>query len=137
MKLELTGPFKISARLMASVTIGNAVLSLGYGKVTADRRMEYEVYIDLPGNRKGYKTKDLQSGVGGGSIQAGFVSLLAFLAAAGESYGGRMRRHEKTPGENEGGFHKKVVEWAYQNSDEISMLLNEIEETPGQIVEKH
>lgn len=59
------------------------------------------------------------------------ATLLTFLGAAAESYSYRQRTGRN--GENEDLFPAPVVEWAYQNSDELSMLAMELEETPGLI----
>src|SRR5437016_5033456 len=104
--MELKEPFQISARLMAAVQIADAWISVGYGKATLDRRMEFEIYIDI--GKRGYKVKELRSGIGSATIQEGFVTLLSFLSAAGESYGHRIRMGEKHPGENEIGFDPNV-----------------------------
>lgn len=140
--MQLKAPFKISARLMAALEIGkpnfkgHAWISLGIGKRTDDGRIEYEVYIDI--GKKAYKVKDLRSGVtrfaGPAKIQEGFVSLLSFLGAAAESYRSRMGKGQPDA-EEESSFHPKVVEWAYQNSEEISSLEYEIEETKDLITD--
>lgn len=121
----------ITPRLMPGVAIGKAFVSIEYAGTTHDGRTKYRYHIDI--GKKSYSGTDLASGVGGGSLQEGLSSLLSFLSAAGESYGHRMRTGRK--GENEGLFKKPVVEWAYQHSDEISILGMEIEETKGLIRE--
>lgn len=55
--------------------------------------------------------------------------LLSFLGAAAESY--RYRKCDwanVTEDDNATLFQREVVEWAYQNSDEISMLGSEVDE---------
>jgi hypothetical protein len=60
--------------------------------------------------------------VGGGCIQEALSSLLSFLVASAEAvrYG--------SDSDNSDLFPKKVAEWAYMNSDELSMLSVELEE---------
>ncbi len=61
-------------------------------------------------------------------------SLLSFLGAAAESYRFRGLDWDKIgPDDNATLFEKPVVEWAYQNSDEISILEYELQETPNLI----
>ena len=66
-----------------------------------------------------YSDDDLQSGVGGGSLQSGLESVLSFLGACVES---------GADGDNTELFPANVREWAEQFSDEISMLACELEE---------
>jgi hypothetical protein len=55
------------------------------------------------------------------------------LDACGESYGYGLRTGQS--GENADLFPEQVAEWAYQNSDELSMLACELEENKGLIEE--
>lgn len=121
-------PFEISARLMPSVKIAGAFLSLDVsGRTDRDGRDIYEAYLDLPDGTE-HEIADLKSGCQGGSVQEGMRALLSFLAAAAESR--RYRESTGREGENEDLFSTAVVDWASENSDEISMLSCEIEETP-------
>lgn len=124
--MRLNPPFEISSRLMPSLRIGGAVISLGDGPRNREGRTEYGCFIDLPDGSE-HEIKSLRSGCQGGSVQQGFASLLSFLSAAAESYAYRLRTGRQ--GENEDLFEPVIVEWAYQNSDELSMLALEIEET--------
>ena len=117
---------------MPAVSIGGATISLGNGPRNSENRTVYQCFIDLPDGSE-YKISDLCSGCGGGGVQSGMESVLSFLSAAAESYSYRMRTG--CTGENEDLFLASVVEWAYQNSDEIDMLRAEIEETPNLITE--
>lgn len=130
--MTLHPPFIITPRLMAGVQIGGAFISVGGGPRNAEGRIVYGVFIDLPDGSE-HEITDLRSGCGGGDIQRGMGDLLAFLGAAAESYGYRMRTGRQ--GENEHLFPAKVTEWAYQNSDEISMLQMEIEESEKPLIE--
>lgn len=116
---------------MAGLHIGDAFLSMGRSARNKDGRTIYGCFIDLPDFE--HEVTDLRSGCQGGDLQEGFASLLSFLGAAAESYSYHMRTGRQ--GENEDLFPPQIVEWAYQNSDEIAMLGLEIEETPNLIEE--
>ena len=120
---------------MAGLKIGGAFISLGYGPRSSDNRMVYQVWIDLPDGE--HEITDLQSGCGGGGIQDGLASLLSFLGAAAESRQHRAWQcySEIDPDSNETLFSPAVVDWASENSDEISMLACELEEG-AQLVEE-
>lgn len=132
--MELHHPVIITSRLEPGVKVGKAFVSIAYAKRPGERgRTRFRYHIDI--GKKSYTGDDLQSGMGSASLQGGLESLLAYLGAAGESYAYRLRRGGKEKGENEDLFEPKVVEWAYQHSDEISMLQMELEETPNLIRE--
>ncbi len=126
--MKLHAPFEISARLMPAVRIAGATLSLNLsGRQTSDGRDVYVCWIDLPDGSE-HEITDLRSGCQGGSVQEGMGALLSFLSAAAESRQYRERTGRK--GENEDLFPAPVVDWAADNSDEISLIASEIEETP-------
>ena len=118
-------PLIITSRLLPGLKIGDTFISLGYGSRSADNRMVYAVWIDLPDGTE-HAIADLRSGCGGGSIQDGLANLLGFLGAAAESR--QYRERTGREGENEHLFAPAIVEWASENSDEISMLACELEE---------
>lgn len=130
--MTLHPPFIISSRLMAAVEIGGATLSIEHGRRNREGRDCYGVWIDLPDGSE-HAITDLRSGCQGGTLQEGMASLLSFLGAAAESYAYHMRTQRQT--ENEDLFEPAIVEWAYQNSDEIGMLACELEEMPNLIEE--
>lgn len=117
-------PFQISSRLLPSLQIGNGTVSLKYERDNREGRMVFRWFIDIPEGE--FSEADLKSGVGGASLQDMFGSLLSFLGAAAEAYDYTMRTGRES--ENEDLFPKPVMEWAYQNSDEITMILDDIEE---------
>lgn len=92
----------------------------------------YGCFIDLPDGSE-HEISDLRSGCQGGTTLEGFASLLSFLGAAGESYGFTQRTGIR--GECADLFPPVVTEWAYQNSDEITMLGCEIEESETPLIE--
>jgi hypothetical protein len=130
--MKLKAPFEITSRLMAGITVGGATISIGQRPRDAEGRTQYQVWIDLPGGHE-FHVDDLRSGCQGGGIQDCMASLLGFLSAAAESY--RYRMSTGRTGENEDLFPPEVVEWAYQNSDEITMLALELEETPELVID--
>lgn len=131
--MKLQKPFQISARLMPALRIGDAWLSLDLsGRQTSSGRDIYECWIDLPDGSE-HEITDLRSGCQGGSVLEGFSSLLSFLGAAAESVA--YSRHSGKPGENADLFPAAVVAWADQHSDDLSMLVLELEETPDLITD--
>lgn len=124
-QMKLQAPFIITPRLCAGIQIGKAFISIADGERNQEGRTQYGVFIDLPDGSE-HEVTDLRSGCQGGDLQEGMSSLLSFLGAAAESY-----RYAGMDGENSDLFPKPVTEWAYENSDEISMLALEIEETPN------
>lgn len=120
---------------MAGLEINKAIISGRYAGSTGDGRTCYEFIIDLPDGAE-LMVSDIRSGCGGGSLQSGFESLLDFLGAAEESYRYHSGDWSKIgPDDNASIFERPLVEWAYQNSDEITMLELELTETPNLIEE--
>lgn len=100
--------------------VGDAFVSIEPTR-NADSRgaRKWRWYIDVGGVE--HTGADLS---GWGGTQGMLENLLGFLSAAAESY---------PDGENADLFSAPVVEWAHQNSDEISMLACELEETKNLI----
>ena len=120
---------------MAGLQIGGAFLSMGKGQRNSEGRTMYGCFIDLPDGTE-HEVTDLRSGCQGGELQEGFASLLSFLGAAAESY--RYRKCDwANIGEDDNAsmFPRAVTEWAYQNSDDLSMLGMEIEESESELIE--
>lgn len=125
--MELNNPIIITARLLPGVKLGNVFISIKYGAPIPETsgpggtgRQVYHCIIDGVG--KTFTDKNLRSGCQGGNLQEGLSSFLYFLSVAGGV-------------DNADLFPKRIREWAIQNSDEISMLAMEVEETPDCIVE--
>jgi hypothetical protein len=117
-------PLIITPRLLPGAMIGGAFISIEYSERPGQQgRQRYRYYIDI-GN-KTHTDDDLQSGVGGGSLQRGLASLLSFLSAAAESY---QHRQDQQLGENADLFPRWMAPWLVQNDDEISSLQIELEE---------
>lgn len=125
-------PCCITSRLLPGVMVDGVEVSIEYSKEPGEsRRVRYRYYID-DGPRE-YQADDLQSGAGGGNLQAGLENLLAFLGAAGEAYNYKMRTGEES--DNGDLFPDWVSEWAYQNDDELSMIGIELRESENIIEE--
>ena len=127
--MKLHTPIIITSRLLPGVRFKDSMISIEYGSMTDDNRQAYTVHIDAPDFS--YTFHDLHSGVGGGDLQNGLESALSFLSAAGEDY--RIHMGEN-PSEEEL-FPVHVCEWAYQNSDELSMMQYVLEENKNMIEE--
>lgn len=128
--MKLHSPFEISPRLLPGLRVGKAWIQLTYSKRAGNEgRTRYQWTIDLPDGSE-HSGDDLQSGCGGGSLQGGFESLLSFLSAAAESF-----RYRGGNGENADLFPAPVVQWAADNSDEISLLSLDVSELGALILE--
>lgn len=128
--MELHAPFSISARLLPSLRIGNGTISMEYAGTDPDGRTIYRYYIDVDG--KGAIGRSFKSGCGGGNLQSGFSSLLAFLGAYAEALEYQDRTGKKTESGNL--FPRRFAEWAQVNSDEISTLQMQIEESESPLI---
>ena len=125
----LNHPCIISSRLLPAVKIGAAYLSIEYGPWKEGRRT-YRVYLDTP--TFSYTDDTLTSGIGGGNLQEGLRSCLAFMGGCGESINYQARTGRA--GENADLYPSHVAEWCADNDDEISMLGYELEENENLIV---
>lgn len=123
----------ISPRLLPGVKIGATFISIKFAGETSDGRARYRYYIDGPDFE--HSGDDLKSGCGGGSLVQGMESLLSFLGAAADSYRYRKCIYSGDPDDNSSLFPEPVTAWAYQNSDEISLLELEIKESETDLIE--
>lgn len=117
--MTLHPPFEISVRLLPAVRVGDATISIDFDGQTRDGRTRYRWFIDLDSGVDA-TGNDLCSGVGGGSIQEGMASLLSFLSACVD---------------DADLFPPDVAAWAAQNSDELSLLAIELDETPNLVTD--
>lgn len=133
--MELLSPFYISSRLCAAVKIGGVEINLELDELnspTRDNRDRYQYTFIFPDGAE-VTGNDLQTGVGGNTTMARmFSGLLCFLSACAESRQHATRYKKKV--EDTDLFPEKVGEWAEANSDEISMLLVELEENPENFI---
>jgi hypothetical protein len=129
--MKISEPCVITPRLLPGVRIGEAFLSIEYGEWTKDGRQGYVIYLNTPTFE--YTDDTLASGVGGGSLQNGLESCLAFLGVCGESvnYSRRIGRR----GDNADLFPNDVASWCADNEDELGMLQDELAETDDLIIE--
>lgn len=137
--ISVNFPCIITSRLLPGVRVSESEISIAYDGVSSDGRTIYRYWLDLKidDRRIEYCDNDLQSGVGGGSLQDGLESLLSFLTACGESYGYAMRKNGQLVDDdgNANLFPADVAEWSYINSDELGMLAYDLAETDNVIVE--
>lgn len=132
--IKLSPPFAISARLLPAIQIGGAWISLEYSRRgTSDGRTRYQWAIDLPDGSE-HTGDDLKSGCGGGDLQGGFVSLLSFLAACGESV--KFAQRTGREGENADLFPAPVAQWAADHTDDLMLVELEIEESAEKLIEE-
>lgn len=135
--MQIKQPLCITSRLLPGIEIGEGVISIEYASHTVDGRQRYQWYVDLnrpfdPEWEKEFQGDDLKSGVGGGSLQEGLESLLGFLNAFAEAREyedrtGRVSEHSEL-------FPAGLVSWAVANTDEFSLLANELQEKPGEFI---
>ena len=127
--MKLSAPFVISARLAPAVQIGAACISYDSGRFVIDfpDGTEHVVSGMSPPRCRVRGVNDTPCSM----LQCQFGALLSFLSACAESrqYAARTGRE----GESADLFPENVGQWAEENSDEISMLGVEIEETRGLI----
>lgn len=129
--MQLQSPFAISSRLMPGLLIGGAWIQLEYSKRPGNNgRTRYQYWIDLPDGSE-HSGDDLQSGCGrSAGLQEMFGTLLSFLGACGESFAYAQRNgidiEDTECGEL---FPYAVAEWAAQNSDELSCVQFDLEES--------
>lgn len=127
--MKLSAPFLISARLAPAVQIGAAFISYDSGRFVIDLPdgTEHIVSGMSPPRCRTRGVNDTPESM----LQCQFGALLSFLFACAESrqYATRTGRE----GESADLFPENVGQWAEENSDEISMLGVEIEETRGLI----
>lgn len=119
----LKPPFKISSRLLPSLQIGGAWIS-----IELITRTQARYYIDLrDGTEVSEDTLRCEAGI---TLQSAFEGILSFLCAFAESVDYTTR----TGRESENGtiFPAALAAWATQNSDEISMTQETISE-PGTV----
>lgn len=120
----LQSPFFIGSNLLPALRVGQAVISMQYGDWTSDGRISYDYVIEHP--EFIYGSNDLASGVGGGTLQQGFESLLSFLLACAESL--QYFDRTGTEGENQWLFPPMCWDWVRENSDELQMLQCDLEQ---------
>lgn len=118
----LHDPFKISARLLPALQIGEAWLSLEdiHACATREGRDCAEFVLDLPDGRE-YHDRTVQSGVQGfSSVASAFEGFLSFLSHAVET--------RENP---EALFPPHILEWARDNRSAIESAHLDITDENG------
>ena len=128
--MEISSPLCITSRLLPGCRIGDAELSIEYAYVTSDGRQCYCWYIDNADPEENWHSTDLQSGIGGGTLQEGLESLLSFLGAFAEA----NYQNCEQDSENANLFPVGLAEWAVQNQDAISEMELELQEHPNELI---
>lgn len=117
--LSIPHPLHISSRLMAAYKVhGLGVFHIE--PVSHNGAWLYHVIIEDVDGKELYDDSELESGVGNDVMLIDTLdNLLGFLGAAGDAYEYDM---SNGPGSSENGklFPPAVMEWAYQNRDEIA-----------------
>ncbi len=111
-----------TARLAPGLRIGDSHLSLLRidHEAAPDGRDQAVFVLDTPTFE--YHTSDLRSGCQGfASMVEPFASMLGFMAAAAGAYRHEMGMHS-VKSDNHDLFPDHVMEWCYENEDEISLL---------------
>lgn len=117
--MKLYHPFIIAPNLEPGLEIGGAYITLQYGsRPHPERRQRYE-WTWFMGDKE-ESGDDLASGVGGGTLQQGFESMLSFLSAFASA--------TEPDDENHDLFPQPMREWAEQNSDELEIAWLELNE---------
>lgn len=117
-------PVFISSRLAAAVTVAGAEISVEpTGGCDRHGKPEWRWYLDLPDGAE-HSGEELWGW--GGSTEM-LETLLSFMGACGESVNYRARTGRG--GDNAELFPPAVAEWCAANSDELSVVQFDIEES--------
>ena len=130
MTITINAPCIITPRLLPGVQVGGAFISIEYAR-SAGHRQHYRYYLDLPDGTS-HEGDDISSGCRH-SLQSGLESLLSFMSACGDGWSYQERTGRES--ENADLFPPAIAEWCAANSDELSMLACDLEETKGLIAE--
>jgi len=121
--MKLHDPIKISSRLLPSVRIGDAFLSVEPTGTLRDNKPQWRWYIDFLYGGPSFTESDLY---GPQSHQKALECMLSFLGAFAESV--RCEEFKGRKSENSDLFPEELREWSYLHSDEITMLELELQE---------
>lgn len=121
-RIEIEAPMEITSRLMAGIRIGEVTVGVEpTGRTGAHGKPEWRYAIDGPDFE--HEGEDLS---GWDDHRGMLATLLVFLSACGESYGYEMAHPGSEP-ESLDLFPAEVAEWAYGESDELSIAASELE----------
>lgn len=115
--MKLSSPFIITSRLLPGVKLSNEdTISIGSSRqLCLNGRYRYRYFIDT----QTFEHTDNVISSPRYNLQEALSTLLSFLSAASEAYQSTLTGRYS---DNADLFPQNVMEWAYQNSDEISML---------------
>jgi hypothetical protein len=132
----LNAPLSIGPRLMPSAEVDPGAQT--GGRLSAEiigfepsGRARLRYFIDFPGGT--YEGSDITMSPmyadrePGDIVRGGIATLCAFLSAEAEAYAGSGNMGANEPADG-WMFSAEVAEWAYLNSDELSMLGLELDE---------
>lgn len=121
--LKMSGPFKISARLLPAIEIDKCWISFDASK----NYFHFDFADGQEHTEKTWNAGAMRRAHDGAYVQSAFESILSFLSACGESYRYKMSNPKSEP-ENLDLFPEFMHEWCYSNSDEFIMLECELQE---------
>lgn len=129
--ITMSGPFKISSRLLASVEVGGCVLSFD----PSNNHFYFDFSADAPGINGGKPVEHVEESWSPGGmrrkeaeyVQNAFESMASFIGACGEAYSYGMRNPGQES-ENLTLFPEFMREWCYQTADEWAMLECDLQE---------
>lgn len=124
-EIKVEAPFIIGSRLMAAYVVeGFATFHIEPMEETDSlygSRWRYHIIVEEPGGKVIHEDTDLESGVGNDVMLVDSLdNFLGFMGAAGDAYAFEMRNGEGSS-ENGNLFPADVMEWCYQNSEDLSM----------------
>jgi len=130
--MKLHEPFIITPRLLPGLKIGDAVLSLDTDmSISEDNRDVATFYLDA--KDFSYSDSNLQSGVCGfASLVEVFETMISFMEAAGEAV--RFNMSSAHESDNSDLFPPNVMDWCYENADELSWISCEIHDENGYVL---
>jgi hypothetical protein len=118
----LHDPFIITARLLSGIKIGDAVLSLDTDMSISEDAKDFS-----------YSDSNLQSGVCGfASLVEVFETMISFMEAAGEAV--RFNMSSAHESDNSDLFPPNVMDWCYENADELYMLSCDLQDEDGNVL---
>lgn len=132
--MEISSPLCITSRLLPGCRIRGADISIEYSHKLRNGRQVYCWYIDNADPKENYHSYDLESGVGGGSLQEGLESLLDYLRVFAVAKTFEKRMGDGTETENGNLFPAGLAEWAVENADAIVAMRIELQEHPDKLI---
>lgn len=134
--MVLPPPLSISSRLLPSVAVAGAVISLDF---TGGRSVKW--FIDLPDGSE-FSGSDFQAPAclrdesEADFVRKSFGAFLSFMSAAGESFNYAERKGDDgMTGENSDLFPRPVTEFFAANSNELSILSFELQSVEDEMGE--